>query len=581
MSQKNLQQNISRLMALLLCLMLILPCVPAVYAASGTCGSNLTWSVDGTRLIISGSGAMHNYSEDSPAPWYSYRESIISISLPEGMTRIGSWAFADCTNLLSVTIPGSVEVIDESAFRRCTSLTMLTLNEGLRTVGVCAFEQCESLADLRLPNTLINLYDHAFYMCDSLSYVTIPGAVRTIGSGVFCYCESLLRVDVNAAVTMPSWSFYGCDKLEIVTIRGESVDPESLKISTPPTGIPGYNPSEDDEDPAYEEPAATTPPITESVTPSYTPDTGSAYGESITTGSSGEQIVDKTTVTRTDNSTTVSTTKTPVDEQGSATTVITSTVQNDKGWEDVIQKVNSATIGGNKETVQVTVYLPNDETVKAEVLEALAGKNVSLNIQTQSGSQFTLDCSKLGEKIEDDLVLSYTLALMEDVPEELEGCVVYKLVFLASAEISTELVIRLPGEYQFSTATLYQMKNSKPEQLQSVLVDGSGNAHWYVSSVDQKTDYLIGINVPGTDMETPIIPDELQDVYQVENLDNGVQYVVTGRTSSWGMGLGQVMGILAIVMVSVIVIVGVVMYIWNKKRLKNGYVPDWDDDDYE
>jgi len=580
MSQKKLQLHTSRLMALLLCLMLVLACVPMAYAAGGTCGDSLEWRFDGDTLTITGSGVMYDYSENG-APWSSYRDSIVRISLPDGLTRIGSWAFADCTELLSVSIPGSVEIIDASAFRRCSSLTMLTLNEGLRTIGVCAFEQCKALADLRLPNSLINLQDHAFYMCESLSYVTIPGTVRTIGSGVFCYCEDLLRADVNTNVTMPSWSFYGCDKLQIVTIQGASVDPESLKISTPPQGIPGNEPSGGDQSNSYEEPGSpvTAPDETEPTVSSPVPNTGTVSGESITTGASGEQIVDKTTVTQNDNSTTISSTKTPGTQQGSATTEITSTIQNDNGWQDVIDKVNSATIGGNTVPVEVTVYLPNSNTVSADVLKEFAHKNVTLNIQTQSGSKITLDCNKLDKDVENDLVLGYTLTVAEKVPEELEGCTVYKLNFHVSSQLPVEMVIHLPGGHPFSTATLYQIVGSNLEQLQSVLVDDTGDSHWYLSTTDENTDYLIGIDVPGAVEDSPIIPAELHDVYKVANVYDGVEYVVTGRSSSWGMNLGQVMGILAAVMVTVIAVVGVVMYSWNKQRLKKGYVPDWDDED--
>jgi len=45
------------------------------------------------------------------------------------------------------------------------------------------------------------------------------------------------------------------------------------------------------------------------------------------------------------------------------------------------------------------------------------------------------------------------------------------------------------------------------------------------------------------------------------------------------MGLGKVMAILAVVMVSAIVVVGAVMFFWNKQRLKAGYVPQWDDEE--
>ena len=57
------------------------------------------------------------------------------------------------------------------------------------------------------------------------------------------------------------------------------------------------------------------------------------------------------------------------------------------------------------------------------------------------------------------------------------------------------------------------------------------------------------------------------------------KYEITGRSSSWGMNLGQVMGILGIVMASGIILVGGIMFIWNKTRLKNGYVPKFEDEE--
>ena len=578
MSQKKIQFHIFWLMAVFLCVVLFIGNAPTIYAAEGTCGDNLTWSFDGSTLTITGSGAMDNYTEENPAPWHEFRSQIIGLSLPEELTRIGTRAFAECSGLSVVNVPGTVQIIGESAFLECSSMTMLTLNEGIRTIGQCAFEQCKFLADVRLPDSLINLGNHAFYMCESLTYVTIPSYVKTIGSGVFSYCSNLVRADIYASIEMPSWSFYGCDKLEIVTIQGNPVEPESLKIVSAPQGM-----IIDSVDGSADAPSGPTFPQQ----PSPAPNTGFASGESITTDATGRPVLDQTTVTKTENATTTVTNRTPLDEQGgtatsSTTTTITATIQNNNGWNDVIEKVNSATLGDNSNTVNVTVYVPNSDVVSAEVLQEFAGKNVSLTIQTQSGSQFTLDCTKLDPSIKKDVTIDYTLVPMEEVPEELEGCTVYQLKFRAAAELSAELVIRLPGKHALSTATLYQVKGTgKLQKLQSVLVDPYGDAHWYVSAVDEKTEYLIGINVPGAEEESPIIPAALHDVYKVENVYDGVEYVVTGRSSSWGMNLGQVMGIMAAVMVGVIAIVGVVFYIWNKRRVSSGYVPGWDDMDDE
>lgn len=571
MSRNRIKRNISGLMALLLCLVLVISAAPAAFAAEGSCGNGVTWRFEGSTLTITGEGAMDSYSEDSPAPWHEFREQILHLSLPEGLTRIGRWAFAGCKNLSAVSIPGTVVVIDDYAFLQCSNLTVLQLNDGIRTIGQCAFEQCAALADLRLPNTLLDLDNHAFYMCESLVYVTIPGNLQTIGSGVFAYCKNLLRVDVNAAVDLPSWSFYGCDKLEVVTIRGESVDPEDLKVVTPPQGIGS------EEKPST--PGTPDTPGTKPTPVTPAPEAGYVSGESVTTDQNGNTVVDKTTVTQTGNSTTVTVDRTPADQPDNTTTTITSTLQNDQGWNDVLDKVGSATIGGNSNTVEVTVYVPNNDTIPPEVLDYLAGKNVNLTVQTQSGSRYTLDCTKLEGENKNPLALNYTLVPMENVPTELEGCTVYQLRFHSAVKLSAQLVIRLPGGHAMQTATLFQTSGKKLQKLQSVMVDPDGDSHWYVSAVDEKTEYLIAINAPAAQGDSPIIPPALHDVYKVENVYDGVEYIVTGRESSWGVGLGTVMGIMAAVMVTVVAVVGVVLYMWNKKRIRSGYVAGWDDDD--
>ena len=575
MSPKNIKFNISRLMGVLLCAIIFF-CVPIkVDAAEGVCGDDLSWIFDGTTLTISGTGVMDNYTDVNPAPWYEYRNQILGLSLPEELTVIGSRAFAECINLSVVNIPENVQIIKEYAFLECTSLTMLILNEGMRTIGECAFEQCISLSDLRLPNTLLNIGNHAFYMCDSLTYITIPGYVQTIGSGVFCYCSNLIRADINASVEMPLWSFYGCDKLQIVTIQGKTVEPESLMVVTPPLGIDSSDVTNENSG-GHDGNEVENTPVTEA------PDIGYVSGESVILDGNGNYIVETNVVKQSSDATVVTTNKTPLEQPNNSVITIIATIYNDSGWNDVLDKVNSATIGGNTSTLDVTVYIPESDAVSADALKQFAGKNILLTIQTQSGSQYTLDCTKLEDKIKNDLNLNYTLVPAEEVPEELVGYTVYKLNFLAAAKLPTELIIRLPGGHVLSTATLYQLKGeSKLEKLQSVVVDPYGDTHWYVSAVDEKTEYLIGIDVPTLEEEPPIIPPTLHDVYKVENVYDGVEYVITGRSSSWGMNLGQVMGIMAAVMISVIVIVGVVLYMWNKSRLKKGYVPGWDGIDDE
>lgn len=86
---------------------------------SGTCGPNLKWHLnDNGVLTITGKGEMIDYSYYyNRAPWYGY--DIKRIIIGDGITAIGSSAFAYCSELTSVTIPNSVTEIGESAFKYC------------------------------------------------------------------------------------------------------------------------------------------------------------------------------------------------------------------------------------------------------------------------------------------------------------------------------------------------------------------------------------------------------------------------------------------------------------------------------
>ena len=73
---------------------------------SGTCGDNLTWSLDSTTgvLTISGTGEMNDFGySDNKAPWYTKRDLITSVELSDDVTSIGSYAFHDC-NLLNRSV---------------------------------------------------------------------------------------------------------------------------------------------------------------------------------------------------------------------------------------------------------------------------------------------------------------------------------------------------------------------------------------------------------------------------------------------------------------------------------------------
>ncbi len=193
----------------------------ATTVASGTCGENLTWTLDdeGT-MIISGKGEM-SLSYSSSAPWYSRRSLIKNVTIKNGVTSIGDSAFSDCSSLTSITIPNSVTSIGEAAFGGCSGLTSVTIPEGVTSIGILAFSGCSSLASITIPNSVTSIGEVAFGGCSGLTSVTIPESVTSIGNRTFSGCSSLTSVTIPEGVMIiGNEAFYNCKSLISITIPG-------------------------------------------------------------------------------------------------------------------------------------------------------------------------------------------------------------------------------------------------------------------------------------------------------------------------------------------------------------------------
>ena len=128
---------------------------------------------------------------------YINNELATSITIPNGVTTIPSYAFRGCTGLTSVTIPDSVTSVGDYAFRDCTGLTSVTIGNGVTSIGYQAFENCSGLTSVTIGNSVTSIGDYAFSGCTGLTSVTIPDSVTSIGSSAFSYCTGLTSIIVD------------------------------------------------------------------------------------------------------------------------------------------------------------------------------------------------------------------------------------------------------------------------------------------------------------------------------------------------------------------------------------------------
>ncbi|MBO7458909.1 MAG: leucine-rich repeat protein [Paludibacteraceae bacterium] len=256
--------------------------VPSAWAdASGSCGDDLNWTyVESTHtLTITGYGDMYDYtnSSSSPlAPWYSYRNDITSVSLPDGLTRIGNYAFLSA-QITSFTLPSCITSIGNSVFHSCpmTDVYVSWTDPTAITLATGAFNSNKSISNVNLhvpagtyalyaanaPWSGFNILDPIGGKCgdnliwsynsstttltftgsgDMYSYaedkvpwkdykpyitsIVLPEGLTIIGGQAFQGCTSLPSIDIPSSVTMIYGNaFNGCTNLETVTFAGSNL----------------------------------------------------------------------------------------------------------------------------------------------------------------------------------------------------------------------------------------------------------------------------------------------------------------------------------------------------------------------
>ena len=171
------------------------------------------------------SGATYQYSEyDYRFSRYYYYYYYIPDSLKKvTLTKtsvIENNSFMNCKNIVSIIIPDSVTRIGEYAFCDCTSLTSIEIPNNLCSIGNSAFSGCKSLESIVIPDSVTRIGEYAFSHCTSFEFFEIPDSVKTIGSNAFNGCTNLKEIIVGKGVT--SMDLSGTPALERIDVSPEN-----------------------------------------------------------------------------------------------------------------------------------------------------------------------------------------------------------------------------------------------------------------------------------------------------------------------------------------------------------------------
>ena len=208
----------------------------------GKCGENVTFKLDlEDGLGIEGTGDMYDW-EAHGSPWTkdlideeegfteNYTNEVGKVTIGEGVTSIGNYAFYGCFNCKRVSIPTTITRIGENAFYMCV-MTGITLPEGLESIGDDAFRSCEKLTSIELPQSLTALGAGAFRNCTALTTITVPEKVTKIGEDTFRDCSGLNSITFPKGVTeVGACAFENCTALTDVYFGGSKADWNKINV---------------------------------------------------------------------------------------------------------------------------------------------------------------------------------------------------------------------------------------------------------------------------------------------------------------------------------------------------------------
>lgn len=147
---------------------------------------------------------------------FAGKETLRSITLPDGIRSLGKEVFKNCTGLEEVTLSDSLCYIGTDCFAGCSSLRYNNWNKcrylGTRTnqhfLLVMGFDALGTSVNIASSAKIIA--SHAFKSFTKLSSVNLPSELRHIGAYAFYNC-ALTELSLPKEITrIENYTFYGC-----------------------------------------------------------------------------------------------------------------------------------------------------------------------------------------------------------------------------------------------------------------------------------------------------------------------------------------------------------------------------------
>lgn len=145
--------------------------------------------------------------DEIPSYQHTDDKTLTEIKIPEGIFKIGEYAFSGCISLVTVEIPTTLRVIGQHAFSGCKLL---------KTIKLCHSDN----ENIDLGDDIVKIGKGTFENCDSITSVVLPKNLSYMGPLCFFSCKSLKSVimDCDGIDFIMPYTFGNCEKLESLTL---------------------------------------------------------------------------------------------------------------------------------------------------------------------------------------------------------------------------------------------------------------------------------------------------------------------------------------------------------------------------
>ena len=130
---------------------------------------------------------------------------------------------SDFTQPVTITFDNTVTSIENNAFNGNENIVSLIIPQNITSIGEYAFANCPNLSSVVCaPNsTLLFIYDYAFHNCVNLTTVNLPLTLEVIGVGAFISCSNLWTVTLPYLFNSDSLT-HTANYFEATSLTGES-----------------------------------------------------------------------------------------------------------------------------------------------------------------------------------------------------------------------------------------------------------------------------------------------------------------------------------------------------------------------